>query len=287
LQDADLVINYDIHWNPVRLIQRMGRIDRIGSPNPKVHGVNFWPGNGFESVLKLKKRVEDRMSIMLFMGSEVNKDLLKKHLETNPLLGEQAQRQLEKLGNQNASWDDIEVSEDILGLDDLSMEQFRQDLLLYLEQNEKEFKEMPPGIYSGFKALEMKDKNGRPIIVRPGVVALLLEKANGKKHLIYQNDQGSGIFLSHFQVLLMLKHHIKQKRFVPKAVEVAAPDALQTYADWIEKWLRKQSLVEAGTIIDDLFGNGVTQKNEIHDQTLEARFQKENFSLLLWECVSG
>ncbi|PIO48864.1 MAG: hypothetical protein CMR00_01880 [[Chlorobium] sp. 445] len=58
LQDCDMVINYDIHWNPVRLIQRMGRIDRIGSPNKTIKGINFWPAKNYEDYLKLKSRVE-------------------------------------------------------------------------------------------------------------------------------------------------------------------------------------------------------------------------------------
>ncbi|MCK5535500.1 MAG: DEAD/DEAH box helicase family protein, partial [Bacteroidales bacterium] len=74
LQDADMVINYDIHWNPVRIIQRMGRIDRLGSPNTKIFGINFWPSNNINSYLNLQGRIEQRMAAMQLAGSEVHLD---------------------------------------------------------------------------------------------------------------------------------------------------------------------------------------------------------------------
>ena len=64
LQDADMVINYDIHWNPVRIIQRMGRIDRLGSPNQKIYGINFWPSNNINNYLELQGSIEQRMAAM-------------------------------------------------------------------------------------------------------------------------------------------------------------------------------------------------------------------------------
>ena len=70
LQDADMQINYDIHWNPVRLIQRFGRIDRIGSPCPEIKSVNFWPAKSFEDYLNLENRIMNRMAIMNLTGAE-------------------------------------------------------------------------------------------------------------------------------------------------------------------------------------------------------------------------
>ncbi|MCK5345318.1 MAG: ATP-dependent helicase, partial [Candidatus Heimdallarchaeota archaeon] len=72
LQDCDYVINYDIHWNPVRIIQRMGRIDRIGSPNKKIFGINFWPSNNINTYLNLQGRIEQRMAAMKLAGAEVD-----------------------------------------------------------------------------------------------------------------------------------------------------------------------------------------------------------------------
>src|SRR5437763_4717263 len=64
LQDCDTVINYDIHWNPVRLIQRFGRIDRIGSHNPAIQLVNFWPTEDLNRYINLKNRVDARMALV-------------------------------------------------------------------------------------------------------------------------------------------------------------------------------------------------------------------------------
>ena len=63
LQDCDYLINYDIHWNPVRIIQRFGRIDRIGSKNSQIQLVNFWPDMDLDEYINLKSRVETRMKI--------------------------------------------------------------------------------------------------------------------------------------------------------------------------------------------------------------------------------
>ncbi|MBK7231404.1 MAG: SWF/SNF helicase family protein [Saprospiraceae bacterium] len=95
LQDCDLVINYDIHWNPVRLIQRMGRIDRIGSPNKTIKGINFWPGKNYEDYLRLKSRVENRMALMSVVGTELDDKMtpeFQRMVEENPLLPKQAQK---------------------------------------------------------------------------------------------------------------------------------------------------------------------------------------------------
>ena len=64
LQDCDLLVNYDIHWNPVRIIQRFGRIDRIGSRNKEIQLVNFWPTDDLNKYINLKGRVEARMALV-------------------------------------------------------------------------------------------------------------------------------------------------------------------------------------------------------------------------------
>lgn len=88
LQDADMIINYDIHWNPVRIIQRMGRIDRLGSPNRKIFGINFWPSNNINTYLNLQGRIEQRMAAMKLTGAEVDEkfsDTFKKMIQDESL----------------------------------------------------------------------------------------------------------------------------------------------------------------------------------------------------------
>ncbi|KAF5028423.1 hypothetical protein DSECCO2_659200 [anaerobic digester metagenome] len=151
MQDCDTVVNYDIHWNPVRLIQRMGRIDRLGSPNKLIYGINFWPGKNYEDYLRLKSRVENRMALMSVVGTELDDNLtpeFQKMVEDNPLLPKQAQKMLDQL---QITWDDIEVNDETLGLNDLSLEQFRQELFEFFKKNEEFFKKIPNGVFTGFK----------------------------------------------------------------------------------------------------------------------------------------
>lgn len=100
LQDADMVINYDIHWNPVRIIQRMGRIDRLGSPNDTIFGINFWPSNNINAYLNLQGRIEQRMAAMTLAGSEVQMeftDTFKEMAEDEDLENRLKARMLEQM----------------------------------------------------------------------------------------------------------------------------------------------------------------------------------------------
>ncbi|MFN5764640.1 MAG: C-terminal helicase domain-containing protein, partial [Pseudanabaena sp.] len=111
LQDADMVINYDIHWNPVRIIQRMGRIDRLGSPNEQIFGINFWPSDNINSYLNLQGRIEQRMAAMKLAGSEVDhqfSDSFAKMAHDEDFDRKMNDRMMEQM---LITWDDIEVSD--------------------------------------------------------------------------------------------------------------------------------------------------------------------------------
>ena len=125
LQDCDMVINYDIHWNPVRIIQRMGRIDRIGSPNETIFGINYWPSDNINSYLNLKGRVEERMAMMKLAGSEVNMEFSDSFAEmaTDQKFEDKLNERMIK--QMQTSWDDIEEHEAGLGFDNLSLEDYR------------------------------------------------------------------------------------------------------------------------------------------------------------------
>jgi len=175
LQDADMVINYDIHWNPVRIIQRMGRIDRLGSPNQKVYGINFWPSNNINNYLDLQGRIEQRMAAMKLAGAEVNlefSDTFKEMAEDENLENRLKSRMMEQM---QTSWEDIEVSDQGLGFDDLSLEKYRQDLFEEFNKDKTKYQRMPKGVYSGFKS----DKN---ICSKDGIIALLGYPSKPEKH---------------------------------------------------------------------------------------------------------
>lgn len=134
LQDADLLINYDIHWNPVRIIQRFGRIDRIGSRNKVVSLINFWPTEDLDLYLNVKNRVEDRMALVDLTASGEDNLLASDQIDDlikNDLL--YRNKQLRDL--QKGTLDLDEIDEAGISLADFSLADFRMDLLRFLENN--------------------------------------------------------------------------------------------------------------------------------------------------------
>jgi len=128
LQDCDYCINYDIHWNPVRIIQRFGRIDRIGSRNAVIQLVNFWPDLSLDEYINLKNRVETRMKITV-MTSTGDDDLINAE-EQGDL--EYRKEQLKRLQEEVV---DIEDMSSGISIMDLGLNEFRLDLLDYVKQN--------------------------------------------------------------------------------------------------------------------------------------------------------
>lgn len=128
LQDCDYLVNYDIHWNPVRIIQRFGRIDRIGSRNQRIQLVNFWPDLTLDDYINLKSRVETRMKITV-MTSTGDDDLINPE-EQGDL--EYRKTQLKRLQEEVV---DIEDMSDGISIMDLGLNEFRLDLLDYIKHH--------------------------------------------------------------------------------------------------------------------------------------------------------
>ena len=126
LQDCDCVINYDIHWNPVRIIQRFGRVDRIGSKNESIQLVNFWPDMDLDEYINLKDRVETRMKISI-MSSTGDDDLINAE-EKGDL--EYRKQQLKRLQEEVVDIEDMSTGISIM---DLGLNEFRLDLLEYIK----------------------------------------------------------------------------------------------------------------------------------------------------------
>ncbi|HNX56826.1 MAG TPA: helicase-related protein [Prolixibacteraceae bacterium] len=147
LQDCDYLVNYDIHWNPVRIIQRFGRIDRIGSINRKVFLVNFWPTKDLDNYIKLKSRVEARMALVDISGT--NEDNLLNQEQIKELVEDELKfrdKQLKRLQNEVLDMD--ELNEGGVSLSNFSLDDFRMDLLNFIEANRKELEAAPLGLYS-------------------------------------------------------------------------------------------------------------------------------------------
>ena len=140
LQDCDYLINYDIHWNPVRIIQRFGRIDRIGSKNDRIQLVNFWPDMDLDEYINLKSRVETRMKITV-MTSTGDDDLINAE-EKGDL--EYRRAQLKRLQEEVV---DIEDMSSGISIMDLGLNEFRLDLLEYMKQHD-DIETAPKGLHA-------------------------------------------------------------------------------------------------------------------------------------------
>lgn len=143
LQDCDWCVNYDIHWNPVRIIQRFGRIDRIGSQNNVIQLVNFWPDLDLDEYINLKSRVETRMRISV-MTSTGDDDLINQE-EKGDL--EYRRAQLKRLQEEVVDLEDMSNGVSIM---DLGLNEFRMDLVAYMKDHPN-IDRIPFGIYSVVK----------------------------------------------------------------------------------------------------------------------------------------
>ncbi|MCM1139056.1 MAG: SNF2-related protein [Muribaculum sp.] len=161
LQDCDFLINYDIHWNPVRIIQRFGRIDRIGSRNSVIQLVNYWPDMDLDDYINLKGRVEARMKVSVLTATG----------DDNPLSAEEQgdlkyrRDQLERLKEEVV---DIEEMNTGVSIMDLGLNEFRLDLLEYMNQGH-DIEHTPMRLH----ALVPSDKDAPP-----GVVFVLKNRNN-------------------------------------------------------------------------------------------------------------
>ena len=128
LQDCDYLLNYDIHWNPVRIIQRFGRIDRIGSKNTQIQLVNYWPDMTLDEYINLKGRVESRMKVTVMTAT--GDDNLLSPEEKDDL--EYRKQQLERLKEDVVDLEEMNTGVSIM---DLGLNEFRLDLLEYINSN--------------------------------------------------------------------------------------------------------------------------------------------------------
>jgi ERCC4-related helicase len=293
LQDADMVINYDIHWNPVRLIQRFGRIDRIGSPNKTVQSVNFWPAKDYESYLHLEKRIEDRMSSMKLIGTEtqaINEQYVNM-VKDNPLLEKNAEKLLSQFRDNSIS--DIENVQS-LGLQDLSFETFRQDLSDYLEKNQEVFKKMPNGIFTGFK---LDDELFEQIPESLVAVVGYPHKPQCKKDFTYSEiylmcqpvdptvaHSTKYVEMNRVQILDMLRKNRRKETYIPQWITQADNEKVEKLSAILKDWMKKKVPQQAvKNIKERLKSKDFAPKDNILE---EEKFKIENFDLIVWEYIS-
>lgn len=146
LQDCDYLINYDIHWNPVRIIQRFGRVDRIGSRNKVIQLVNFWPNMELDEYINLESRVSGRM-VMLDMSATGEENVIVDSGEMNDL--EYRKKQLKQLQDQVVDLEDISGG---ISITDLTFNDFKMDLVNYMKDNKEALEKAPTGMYAVAKS---------------------------------------------------------------------------------------------------------------------------------------
>lgn len=257
LQDCDYLINYDIHWNPVRIIQRFGRIDRIGSKNDVIQLVNYWPDMELDDYIKLKGRVESRMKATVITST--GDDNLLSANEKGDL--EYRRNQLKKLQNEVVDIEDMDTGVNIM---DLGLNEFRLDLLANLKEHPN-MDLTPFGMSAVVKSSEL---------VEPGVMYVLKNKNNGVNidrsnllhpfYMVYLSHTGTVIcdHLSPKKLLDKMRYACKDKTEPDKALckqfnkETRDGKNMRHYSDLLQSAIESIITVKEESDIDD-FLNGV------------------------------
>lgn len=259
LQDCDYLINYDIHWNPVRIIQRFGRIDRIGSKNDVIQLVNYWPDMELDDYIKLKGRVESRMKATVITST--GDDNLLSANEKGDL--EYRRNQLKKLQNEVVDIEDMDTGVNIM---DLGLNEFRLDLLANLKEHPN--MDLTP---FGMSAVVSSSE-----LVEPGVMYVLKNKNNGVNidrsnlmhpfYMVYLSHTGTVIcdHLSPKKLLDKMRYACKDKTEPDKALckqfnkETRDGKNMRHYSDLLQSAIESIITVKEESDIDSLFSVGET-----------------------------
>jgi SNF2 family DNA or RNA helicase len=177
LQDCDYLVNYDIHWNPVRIIQRFGRIDRIGSLNQHIKLVNFWPTKDLDEYINLQQRVKGRM-VLLDVSATGEENVIETNANKEMKDLEYRKKQLQKLQNEVVDLEDISGA---ISITDLTFNDFKIELMEYMKTKRKTLDEAPNGMYAVAKIDESISD-----VVKPGVI-FTLRQVMGKEQTKEQN----------------------------------------------------------------------------------------------------
>ena len=300
LQDCDLVVNYDIHWNPVRLMQRFGRIDRLGSRNRQVAMTNFWPTKDLDRYLDLKNRVEARMALADAAATGLD-DPLNEEGPTPKESVEAVQLELafrdQQLQRMREEILDVEDAEDGLSLNDLTLDDFLADLLHYIQQNRAALEAAPLGIHAVVDCAgpASSTPNKLPEAIRPGAIFCLKRSGDPSARtpnrlwpyfLVYVRDDGTVryTFRQAGQCLALFRTLAAGR---PEAA-VALEDAFDLKTDsgkemeHFDKLLGSALRNIAGTFRSAELAGLASQRGAVLTQKAEGSGGAEGFGLVTW-----
>ena len=259
LQDCDYLINYDIHWNPVRIIQRFGRIDRIGSKNDVIQLVNYWPDIELDKYIELKGRVESRMKATVLTST--GDDNLLSANEKGDL--EYRKNQLKKLQEEVVDIEDMDTGINIM---DLGLNEFRLDLLHYIKENH-DIEHAPLGMNAVVKSTGF-EKPGVMYILKNKNAAINIDKKNllHPFYMVYIRDDGEVEidYLHHKKLLDVMRHLCKGQDMPDKELctiinkETCNGRKMQHYSDLLSKVIHSIITIKEESDIDSLFSEGET-----------------------------
>tara|TARA_R100001244_G_scaffold20404_1_gene21072 strand:+ start:4007 stop:7297 length:3291 start_codon:yes stop_codon:yes gene_type:complete len=260
LQDCDYLINYDIHWNPVRIIQRFGRVDRIGSQNASIQLVNYWPDISLDEYINLKERVENRMMIADVTATGDDNVL---NAQANDVA--YRKEQLRRLQDDVIEMEDIKTG---VSITDLGLNDFRMDLLNYIKTN-GDLEHVPNGMHAVVPARQ-------ELGLLPGVIFTLRNR--NKSSSLNQQNRLHPFYLIYISLEgQIISDQTEAKRLldlarsacrghsqpIPEAYQLfnqATQDGrdMRTYSDLLDQAIRSMIDVKEERDIDSLFSGGRT-----------------------------
>lgn len=260
LQDCDYLINYDIHWNPVRIIQRFGRIDRIGSPNASIQLVNYWPDISLDEYINLKERVENRMVIADVTATGDDNVLTAKSSEIA-----YRKEQLRRLQEEVIEMEDLKTG---VSITDLGLNDFRMDLVNYVKEH-GDLEDAPKGMHAVVPA--------QPDLgLKSGVIFALRNRNDGVNinqqnrlhpyYLVYIGKNGE-VITNHTEAKKLLdlvrassKGHNEPIAAVCRLFNKETDDGrnMKPYSDLLGAAIRSMIEVKEEKDLDSLFSGGKT-----------------------------
>ena len=260
LQDCDYLINYDIHWNPVRIIQRFGRVDRIGSPNESIQLVNYWPDISLDEYINLKDRVESRMTIVDVTATGDDNVLSAKANDLS-----YRKEQLKRLQEEVVELEDLKTG---VSITDLGLNDFRMDLMGMVEKY-GEPTTVPNGMHAVVPANPEKGLNPGVIFALKNINDTVNIDQQNRLHpyyLVYISNDGE-IVADHTEVKLLLdltrsccKNQTSPIANVCALFNSVTQDGrnMEPYSNLLSDAIRSMVDVKEDKDLDSLFSSGET-----------------------------